>query len=242
MYRLGMSLSDAVVANSRAGLAAFGLVEGDRGHVVYNGFDSARLANVTAPDTDAAPHKARVSIMAARMFPGKDWRLLIDAARVLARDDDGWRFVAIGNGPERDTLMSEAADLMQQRVVDFPEGGLEALPLIATADIGLLLTNPAVHAEGCSNSIMEYMACGLPVVCTDSGGNPEIVANGVSGLLVAPRDVSALVSALRTLGSNPSLARQFGREGRRQIEAHFTVEAMVARYVAIYESLLGPRS
>jgi glycosyltransferase involved in cell wall biosynthesis len=180
--------------------------------------------------------------MAARMFPGKDWRLLLDAARVLARDDDGWRFLAIGSGPERDTLMSQAADLVQQGVVDFPEGGLEALPLIAEADIGLLLTNPAVHAEGCSNSIMEYMACGLPVVCTDSGGNPEIVANGVSGLLVAPRDVNGLVSALRALGSDPVLALRMGREGRLRIETCFTIEEMVARYVTIYEALLGPRS
>jgi glycosyltransferase involved in cell wall biosynthesis len=89
---------------------------------------------------------------------------------------------------------------------------------------------------------MEYMACGLPVVCTDSGGNPEIVLDGVSGLLVAPRDVGALVSALRALGSDPSLARRMGQEGRRRIEGLFTVDAMVERYVTIYKSLLDSRA
>jgi glycosyltransferase involved in cell wall biosynthesis len=237
-----MSLSDAVIANSRAGLAAFGIAEGDRGHVVYNGFDSARLAAAAASGTRATPREAHTVIMAARMFPSKDWRLLLDAARVLARDADGWHFVAIGDGPERGTLMSEASDLVEAGVLEFAQGGLEALPAIAVADIGLLLTNPAFHAEGCSNSIMEYMACGLPVVCTDSGGNPEIVLDGVSGLLVAPRDVGALVSALRALGSDPSLARRMGQEGRRRIEGLFTVDAMVERYVTIYKSLLDSRA
>jgi glycosyltransferase involved in cell wall biosynthesis len=238
MYRLGMRLSDAVVANSRAGLAAFGIVEGDRGHVIYNAFDPARLAAIET-GTAAASHEGTVAIMAARMSHEKDWQLFLSVARVLAGKGSGFRFVAMGDGPHRDALRSEAADLVEAGVIEFPAGGLEVLPAIAAADVGVLLTNPATHAEGCSNSIMEYMACGLPVVCTDSGGNPELVEDGVTGFLVAPRDTEAVVSALRTLRADPARAHEMGREGRRRLEARFTVGAMVAGYLAAYGSLLG---
>ena len=240
-FRLAMSLSDAIVANSRAGLAAFGLPEGGRNRVVYNGFDATRLESVT-PAVDApAPHADTVAIMAARMFPEKDWHLLLDAARVLAAEG-GWRFIALGDGPSRDGLMREAADLIRAGVVAFPPSVLEAMPSIARADVGVLLTDPAANAaEGISNAIMEYMACGLPVVCTASGGNPELVEDGVTGSLVAPKDVGAVVSALRALRSDPGRAHEMGEEGRRRLDRRFAVDTMAAGFVEIYTSLLNDR-
>jgi glycosyltransferase involved in cell wall biosynthesis len=244
MYRLSQSLSDAVVANSRAGLAAFGIAEDGRGHVVYNGFDPDRLATIaahTAAGGAGPPRAGLVAIMAARMVEAKDWRLLLEAARILAMDTPGIGFVAMGDGPDRADLMSIAADLVSTGTVGFPESGLEALPAIAAADVGVLLSDPRVHAEGCSNAILEYMACGLPVVCTDSGGNPELVEHGVTGLLVAPRDVDAIVAALRSLRDDPAQAKAMGLEGRRRLHERFTVEGMVAGYVHVYEELLARR-
>lgn len=244
MYRLGQSLSDAVVANSRAGLAAFGIAESGHGHVVYNGFDPDRLAAV-ALHTDSAgttlPREGMVAVMAARMVEAKDWRLLLEAAQILSGDSRRVGFVAMGDGPDRADLMSIAGDMMSAGTVGFPESGLEALPVIAAADVGVLLSDPRVHAEGCSNSILEYMACGLPVVCTDSGGNPELVEHGVTGLLVAPRNAEALVSALRSLRDDPERAKQMGLEGQRRLRERFTVEAMVAGYVGVYQALLARR-
>jgi glycosyltransferase involved in cell wall biosynthesis len=240
-FRAGLSLSDAVVANSRAGLATFGVPEGERGRVVYNGFDPDRLARVPARAADAERRRAHVIIMAARMHPEKDWRLLLGAVRVLARDTPGLTLVAVGGGFMRDELMAEAADLIAADIVRFPEGGLEVLPMIADADIGVLLTDPALHAEGCSNSIMEYMACGLPVVCTDSGGNAELVEDGVTGLLVPPRDVNALVAALRTVIDDPVRAREMGEKGRQRLQEDFTVDAMVAGFVDAYECVMHER-
>lgn len=241
MDRLGMALSDAVVANSRAGLAAYGIGEDRRGRVVYNGFDPRRLEVAAAATRDAATHEGTVAIMAARMSCEKDWRLFLTAARALAVDGRGWRFVAVGTGPDRDALIAEAADLIDAGVVTFPLGGLEVIPMMAAAEVGVLVTDPRYHAEGCSNAIMEYMACGLPVVCTDSGGNPELVEDGVTGLLVAPRDAEALIDGLRALRDDPARARCMGEEGRRRLEVGFTVEAMVEAFVAAYQSVLGGR-
>jgi glycosyltransferase involved in cell wall biosynthesis len=237
MFRLAMSVSDAIAANSRAGLTAFGLAEDGRNHVVYNGFDASRMAAI-APRADG--HEGIVAIMAARMFPAKDWRLLLAAARVLAADGTGWHFVAMGDGPSRPGLVEEAADLIGAGVVSFPSGGLEALPAIARADVGVLFTDPDANAaEGISNAIMEYMACGLPVVCTDSGGNPELVEGGVTGFLTAPNSVEAAVTALRTLASDRDRARAMGREGRRRLEERFSVAGMTAHFIALYESMLA---
>ncbi len=241
LYRLGLRWSDSVVANSRAGLSAFGIAENDRGRVIYNGFDPARLA-VVGTGVSARPSDGdTVAIMAARMSLEKDWHLFLAAARSLAIGTGGFRFVAMGDGPHREVLRSEAADLVEAGVMELPAGGLEVLPAIAAADVGVLLTDPAIHAEGCSNAIMEYMACGLPVVCTDSGGNPELVEHGVTGFLVAPRDTEAVVSALRTLRADPARAHEMGREGQRRIENLFTVDTMVEGYLAAYESLLARR-
>lgn len=238
--KMSVRLADAVVANSRSGLAAYGVPEGDRGRVVYNGFETGRLERL--PEDDGADAHGRTTVvMAARMFPEKDWRLLFDVARAVADGTSGagsWRFLAVGDGPDRKALVAEVADLVEAGVIEFPHGGLEALPLIASADIGVLLTDPDRHAEGCSNSIMEYMACGLPVVATDSGGNPEIVEGGVTGTLVPPHDAAATATALWALHGDRARAREMGLAGKRRLEECFTVRQMVAGFVSSYESVL----
>ncbi len=78
----------------------------------------------------------------------------------------------------------------------FIDPGLEVLPLVRTADIGVLMSNEDLHREGCSNAIMEYMSCALPVVCSAGGGNPELVLEGETGYLVSSGDSAALADAL----------------------------------------------
>jgi len=235
--KLSVRLADAVIANSRSGLAAYGVPEGDRGRVVYNGFEFGRFERASPP-ADSSLRDGTTVIMAARMFLEKDWRLLFTTARSLSREAQGWRFLAVGDGPDRDALMADSADLVNAGVVEFPHGGLEVLPLIASADIGVLLTDPVRHEEGCSNSIMEYMACGLAVVATESGGTPEIVEDGVTGVLIPAHDADALSEALRALRDDPARSRAMGQAGRRSLEQRFTVEQMVSGFVSAYESLL----
>jgi glycosyltransferase involved in cell wall biosynthesis len=236
-----LALSDAVVANNRAGLAAYGVSEDRRTRVIYNGFDMESLDAALAAEGDVAPHEGTAVIMAARMVPAKDWRLFLDAARALAGDAPGLRFEAVGYGPDRDALLAAAEDLVAAGVLDFPEAGLDVLPTIARADIGVLLTDVRCAAEGLSNSIMEYMACGLPVVATAVGGVPELVDDGVTGLLVPPGDCGAIVSALRALRDDPARAFAMGRQGRERIQTGFSTETMVAGFIAAYESAIAGR-
>lgn len=233
-----MRRCDAVCANSLAGLRAYGFMPGKRGYVVYNGFDDTRLQTVPwcPPITD------RVSVvMAARMVAEKDFQLLLTAAEILGTaEPDRWRFVLVGDGPMREFLMAEASRLKGCEV-EFVSPGTEVLPIVAGADIGVLLTTAETHAEGCSNTILEYMASGLPVVCTDSGGNREVVREGVTGHLVPPTDTEAVSTVLRRLADNQLARRLMGDAARADLRARFSVEQMVSAYAEIYEGLMARR-
>jgi glycosyltransferase involved in cell wall biosynthesis len=95
-------------------------------------------------------------------------------------------------------------------------------------------------AEGISNTILEAMASGLPVLATSVGGNPELVAPGRTGELVPVDDVEAMAQALLQLAADPARARTMGRAGRAEVERRFSLEAMVAAYQALYDR--GPSS
>jgi glycosyltransferase involved in cell wall biosynthesis len=226
---------DLVVANSRAGLRTFGVPEG-RGRVVYNGFEPSRLESIPKVREHSRFPDVATVVMTGRMVPQKDWSMLFRAARRLEATDPGrWRFLAVGDGLDRTMLMSEAADLISSGVLAFPPGGREVLPIVASADIGVLLTNVDLHAEGCSNSIMEYMACGLPVLCTDCGGNPELVEDGVTGYLIPAADDAALANRLRELRGDPGQARDMGAAGAARLRRDFSLQAMVDGHVAAYD-------
>ncbi|MEP7283906.1 MAG: glycosyltransferase, partial [Rubrivivax sp.] len=94
-------------------------------------------------------------------------------------------------------------------------------------------------AEGVSNTILEAMATGLPVVATDVGGNAELVAHGRTGLIVPSDDVDALAQALGQLARAPAQARAFGAAGRAEVERRFSLAAMVAAYQALYDRQLA---
>lgn len=93
--------------------------------------------------------------------------------------------------------------------------------------------------EGISNTILEAMASGLPVLATGVGGNCELVADGDSGLLVPPRDSEGLADAMDRYASDADLRRAHGSAARRRAESRFSLDAMVAAYMALYDELLG---
>ena len=116
----------------------------------------------------------------------------------------------------------------------FPEPGLEVLELVRDADVGVLMTNPALACEGLSNSIMEYMALGLPVVCGDGGGNRELVEDGITGFVIPPADPAPLVERLTYLHDHEEVRRAMGAAGRARISRDFSVDTMIRRMLDVY--------
>jgi glycosyltransferase involved in cell wall biosynthesis len=236
IWRWSLRWADRIIANSEAGLRAFH-VSPERGRVVYNGFDPARwlLCRRVARDADT-PFRV---IMVARMHPMKDYDTLVCVARQLAAGrDELFEFWAVGAGPRRKILMESVIDLSRRGTFLFPEPTQEVLPYVRQADVGVLMTRAGEHTEGCSNAIMEYMACGLPVICSDSGGNRELVIDGETGFIVRPGDAEQVYQKLSWLWKNPLEAEKMGQAGRQRILQGFTVDKLVGNTLAVYHEVL----
>ena len=98
---------------------------------------------------------------------------------------------------------------------------------------------PSIN-EGISNTILEAMATGLPVVAGRVGGNPELVLDGVTGRLYDPADPSGLEQALLPYLTDPALRQAHGAAARARVVQNFSLDSMVQRYLALYDELLTP--
>ncbi|MFL6658658.1 MAG: TIGR03088 family PEP-CTERM/XrtA system glycosyltransferase [Massilia sp.] len=157
----------------------------------------------------------------------------IDLRAQLPQLAENMRLVIVGDGPLRAQLESQVA-----------EAGLDQVITLAGArsDIAELMRGFSVFAlssiaEGTPVTLLEAMSCALPVVSTAVGGIPELVQDGVTGLLAPAGDDTALATALARYAGDPQLAARHGAAGRERIETHYSVSAMVAAYVALYDGL-----
>jgi glycosyltransferase involved in cell wall biosynthesis len=101
-----------------------------------------------------------------------------------------------------------------------------------------VFASPAHHEVGVANVYVEAMACGCPVVASTTGGAPEAVTHGESGLLVPPGDVEATAAALDRILGNADLRRSMGEAGRRRVEGYFARERYIERVLAAYEKAI----
>jgi len=238
MTQLVFAASDAVVANSRAGLQAFHAPP-RKSVVIHNGYDFARAANTTDPSAARRRfgiNRPLVVGMVATFSHFKDYPTFIRAARLVLSRRQDVTFVAVGSGPTLDdcrAMLSEAESahvLLLGRV----DGPVE--DVISMFDVGVLAT----FTEGISNSLIEYMVLEKPVVATDGGGTSELVVDGATGMLIRPADPEQLADRLCTLLDDAELRQTMGRRGRRRIEEHFAQEQTAERYCALYDRLVSP--
>jgi glycosyltransferase involved in cell wall biosynthesis len=101
---------------------------------------------------------------------------------------------------------------------------------------------PSTKREGLARSLIEAMAYGVAPVVTDCGGSPELVQNGVSGLVVPVADSGALAEAIRTLHDDAALRNRLGAGARERIGRDFRIEDTIAKTLALYRSLVAERS
>jgi len=145
------------------------------------------------------------------------------------------RLVMIGDGP----LRAECKQLLDAAGI----GDLAWLPGerndIAAIMGGLDCFVLPSLAEGISNTILEAMASGLPVIATDVGGNADLVKSGINGQIVPAGDPEALAHQIVKFANAPGQAKIMGRLGRQRVEEKFSMNAMVAAYLGVYDQLLG---
>lgn len=211
---------------------------------LYNGVDSKRFHPPMAgrgvlPRSGFVPQHGIVIGTVGRLEQVKDQLTLVRAFAELLRLAPAWadlvRLVLVGDGSTRMRLETETAALGVADKV-WITGNRDDVPaMMAAMDIFVL---PSV-SEGISNTILEAMATGLPVIATRVGGNPELIQEGTTGLLVPPSDPLAMAKAILEYLEAPQLMLQHGEAGRQRVETMFSMQAMVARYLEIYDQLSG---
>ena len=171
-----------------------------------------------------------VVLTCARLHSEKGHIYLMQAAKLVPEA----LFIFAGDGPERGRLEEFARETGVDGQVQFL-GHREDIPeLLAACDVFVL---PSLH-EALGLSILEAMAATKPIVATVVGGIPETVIDGVTGLLVAPRDPKGLADAIHKLLSDGALAARIAEAGRRRAAECFSSEAMVRGVTRIYDELV----
>jgi sugar transferase (PEP-CTERM/EpsH1 system associated) len=173
-----------------------------------------------------------------RLQPVKDQQTLLAAfADVVRESGDAAspaRLLMVGDGPLREVLERQAQALGIAHLTCFAGDRSDVAQLLQCMDVFVL---PSL-AEGISNTILEAMATGLPVLATRVGGNVELVQDGANGALFEPADVAALKRLLASYLADPLTRRRHGERSRRLAVEGFSLQAMVEGYRGAYESLM----
>jgi len=225
------SILDKVRAEGRGG-ASF--------TVVPNGVDLARfdlpVAACALRREFGIPGGAPLLGVVARLEPEKGHRYLIEAMPAILRGASETWLVIVGEGSQDGELKALAASLpppVAERVVF--TGRREDVAAI-TGEIDVAVLPSLREAQGIS--ILEAMARRKPVVASAVGGIPEVLTNGLDGLLVPPADPAAMAEACIRLACSPELRRRMGEAGRATVEARFSLDAMVRQIEEIYDEEL----
>jgi glycosyltransferase involved in cell wall biosynthesis len=242
-----LRLADHVVVNAQAVADVLTREGYDRRKlsVIRNGIRAAVPG--TRPDGRLRtqlriPESAPVVTVVSRLTQNDGYEFkgihhFLDAVASLRDRFGGARFLIVGDGPSRADLEAHAARVGIADRVTFAGFRLDIPDILATSTIAVL---PSL-SEGLSNSLLEAMAAGLPVVATRVGGNPEAVGEGEGGLLVPPGDDRALAEAIATLLVNVTLRVRLGHAARRRVDRLFSVNRMLQETETLYRDLMERR-
>jgi glycosyltransferase involved in cell wall biosynthesis len=244
---LACRLADCIVANSNAvrewlmklGLGRYNI------QVIPNGIPIPRRRDQKDPspirsEFNLDPTSPLIAVV-GRLVRTKGVEFFLDAAASIAARFPSVRFLIVGDScvePQyRVELEQRARDLNLAGKVIFAGQRSDVPEIMREIDISVL---PSL-SESFSNTLLESMANGLPAIATNVGGNPEIVSDGVNGLLVPPKDPAALSRAMVQLLEDPALAQRLGNEAREKVVREYSVECLLRRTENLYISLLEQR-
>ena len=214
---------------------------------ICNGVDSNRFRPEPAPHAHrpmpiadfASPDSCVIGTI-GRMHGVKDQLNLVQAfiqLHAMTDRSQRLRLVLVGDGPLREPALQMLDQHGIRDLAWLPGERNDVAELLRGFDIFVLPS----RAEGISNTILEAMASGLPVVATDVGGNAELVDRNTNGFIVPPADPQALAEALHRYVLEPTLIERHAQASRARIEAQFSLEHMVRRYLDVYDAVLGDR-
>jgi glycosyltransferase involved in cell wall biosynthesis len=216
-------------------------VEPEKIEVIYNGMYLNRFESIS-PELKAR-QRAQWGIeenelligLVGNLRPVKNIGFLIKAAAELCRVHSNLKFVVIGEGPDRGILQKEIDDLGLDSRFRLAGSFNDVIPCLAAFDIGVLCSK----AEGFSNSVIEYMAAGLPVVASDVGGNAEAISHKENGMIYALDSPNGLIDSLAYLIENKEIAREYGRKARAAAMKKYAVSTYVINHEEFYLNMIN---
>ena len=192
-------------------------------HVIHCGVDTRRFA-VDEKGPGRHPHKKTIVTM-GNLVVQKGIRYLLEAFSDPALKEKSYRIVIAGDGPLKEELVRQAASLGVEADFLGAVDNHEVLRFYQNADLFVLpcATGEDGHHDGIPVVLMEAMACGVPVISTRISGIPELVEDGVSGILVPEKDSRGLSSAIKSLLADADMRRRFSIEGRKKVVNEFEI-------------------
>jgi glycosyltransferase involved in cell wall biosynthesis len=205
--------------------------------VLENGVDLERFAGIPSLATRPAADEPRVGVV-ANLRPVKGLDVFVQAAARVHACHPRAVFTVAGEGELRAELERQAAAAGLAGRFTLPGSASHVPGFLAGLDVAVLCS----HAEGMSNALLEYMAAGRAIVATAVGASPELIEDGVHGLLVPPGNAARLADAIARLLKDRDLAQRLGEAARRRALQRYSRAAMVQRFEDFYLSLVPTQS
>jgi len=240
LVRAALRLADAVVVLARSELDAYREFVPDRYVVsIPNAIDGARFAALARRRSE--PGSTLRLAYVGRLARGKGLDELLQGLKLARAQGARARLAIAGSGPEEQRLrrLAEQCGLGGDAVFVGPVRGERKLALLAAADVAVLPS----YSEGLPVALLEGMAAGLPVIAAAVGAIPDVVTDGVHGVLIAPRDAQAVARAIARLAADRGLVARMGAAARARVTDAYSVPQFAARFGRLYAELcVGKRS
>jgi glycosyltransferase involved in cell wall biosynthesis len=200
--------------------------------IVWNGVDT----NIFIPRPGEL-RKEDFILTVSRLSPGKGLEDLIGAISSIFHLKKAIKLVIIGDGPLRHPLEQRVNDYGLNEQIRFEGHISDRNHLIGCYQKASLFVLPS-HHEGLPTVILEAMACGCPVLATNVGGIPNVIEDGLNGVLIPPEDPIRMASVIQTLLANPERLNELGFQARHTIEQSFSWEIIGSKFLDLYSSML----
>lgn len=237
LARLTDQMADAIVVNClsvKRQLMEQEKVPESRIRLCYNGLDTAVFRCQRGPRPEALEKACLVIGVVCALRPEKNLDVLVRAFAAVRDLRPGLMLAIVGSGPERDGLVALAGELGIADQCHFEPATGRVSEWLRGIDVFVLPS----RSEAFSNSLMEAMATGCCAVASDTGGNPELIERGRTGLLFKPGDPGALAECLRLALENDALRHRLSQAGAERIHTGFSLQAAARAMGAIYDSVL----
>ncbi len=231
-YSLGRQVRRVIIENND-----------DFNNLVASGFakkDSIALIKGAGVDTKKFDYKPEPDgqvrvIMVSRLLRDKGVQEFIDAAKLVKARESTVQFVLVGDvdeGNPTSLTADQLTDLRKSRDVTWLGARTDIAELLAASHVACLPS----YREGLPKSLIEAASAGRPIVTTDVPGCREVVTHMVNGLLIQPRDVAALATAIEKLVKDPQLRQSMGKENRKKAVSEYANEMIIAQTHGVYDS------